>query len=130
MAQRAAEHMEHIAGRQVQDVPALEQKFAQVEGLRSMAEDLYTSMREPAGADLASSSSIASSAIRQLRGYQQALDRARAAHRAYELYPKTYRSGGDLEMRSDFDATTRPVQEYQARDHVAGSQRLREVMGL
>lgn len=128
MAQRAAEHIEHIAERQVQDVPALEGRFAQVEGLWSMAEDLYTGMQRPAGIDLTFSG--AESAIGRLRRYKEALDRARSAHRAYELYPKTYRSGGDLEMRSDFDATTRPMQEHKARDPIAGSKRLREVMGI
>lgn len=128
MAQRAAEHTQYIGARQVRDVPSLKERFARVRGLWSSAEELYTRMKRPSGDDLIFDAT--GSMIRQLRRYKEALDAAEAAYQAYELYPKTYRSGGDLEMRADFDAVTRPEREFQARDHVAGSTRLREVMGL
>lgn len=90
-----------------------------------MAEDLYSRLPGPV-----ESQGAAQRSIRLIRQFIEALDAAEAAYQAYELYPKTYRSGRDLVVRADFDAVTRPESEYKARDHVAGSTRLREVMGL
>lgn len=127
MARRASAHVERIAARQVRDVPSLEGLFAQVRGLWSEAENLYSGMKHAPGAELPLT---AQSAIGELRRYKEALDRAKAAHWGWQQFPKTYRSGGELEMRSDFDARTSPEREYQAPDVVEGAKYLREVMGL
>lgn len=128
MAQRAAEHIQYIGARQVQDVPSLEGRFAQVGGLWNDAEDLYARMKRPSGDD--SIFSAAESMIERLRRYKEALDRAKSAHWGWQQFPKTYRSGGELEVRPDFDARTSAVREYQAPDTAEGAKYLRDVMGL
>ncbi len=122
LADQARELIERIGQSRVEDVPALSELFARVRGICSTSEDLYSGMRS----DLLSTSS----GIRQLRRYTKALDRAQAAYRAYELYPKTeYRTTGG-EGRADFDTHVSRVEARKSRDHVAGTTSLREVMGL
>lgn len=126
LAHRARELIEHIAERRVEDVPQLEELFAQVRGIHDQAEDLYTGMKT---ANASTLPALARERIGTLRQYRDCLGRAEAAYQAYRLSPRTYRTGGDVTYRGG-DLRTDQVEEYQASDNIEGSKRLREVMGL